>query len=153
MAGEERTETALARALLRAGGVAALATLEPGGGPFSSYVVTAPAADGSPLLLLSRLAAHSRNLKRDSRASLLLVREPAPGSDAMAAARLTLTGRALKDDDPRSLNLYVARHPDAASYSTFADFSVYRFELAAGHLVAGFGRIVGLERDELLAPA
>ena len=55
---------------------AALASLKPDGQPFASYVVTAPDVDGSPLMLLSRLAEHTRNLEGDPRASLLFVREP-----------------------------------------------------------------------------
>src|SRR5438128_1072480 len=88
MAEETVSNQELARSLLTAGGSAALATLTPDGGPFASYVVTAPAADGSPLMLLSRLAEHTKNLDRDPRASLLLVREPPPGSESMTALRL-----------------------------------------------------------------
>ena len=101
-------------------------------------------------MLLSALAEHARNLARDPRASLLFVREPEPGSEAMTAMRLTLTGRAEKDADPENRRRYVARHPDAARYADFSDFSLYRFEIAAGHLVAGFGRIVALTEGELL---
>ena len=141
----------LAHNLLMAGGSASLATLLPDGTPFASYVVTAPAADGAPLLLLSRLAEHTRNLDRDPRASLLLVREPPAGSESMTALRLTLTGRCARDPDAESKRLFLARNPDAARYAGFADFSLFRFHIAAGHMVAGFGRIVGLSREELRA--
>lgn len=140
----------VARALLAAGGAATLATLGRDGGPYASYVVTAPAADGAPLTLLSRLARHTGNLSHDARASLLFVREPEPGSESMTAERLTITGRCVVDDDPRSMQLFLERHPDAERYAGFADFSLYRFELEAGHLVAGFGRIVDLTPEELL---
>lgn len=140
----------LARSLMVAGGPAALATLTADGEPFASYVVTADDADGSPLMLLSRLAEHTKNLERDARASLLFVREPPPGEERMTAARLTLTGRCGKHDDAEAKARYLARHRDAARYAGFADFSLFRFEIAAGHLVAGFGRIVGMTREELL---
>lgn len=139
-----------ARALLGTGGAATLATLGADGGPFASYVITAPAADGAPLTLLSRLARHTENLERDPRASLLFVREPAPGSESMTAERLSLTGRCVKTKDAESRRLFLQRHPDAERYAGFADFSLYRFEVAAGHLVAGFGRIVDLTPEELL---
>ena len=109
--------------------------------------------DGSPLLLLSRLAVHTKNLERDPRASLLLVREPEAGSESMTALRLTLTGRVLREDSADSRRLFLARHPDAARYAGFADFSLYRFHVEGGHLVAGFGRIVSLNPDELREPA
>jgi heme oxygenase (biliverdin-IX-beta and delta-forming) len=150
MSGEPQSNQALARELLAAGGVATLATLTESGGPFASYVVTAPGDDDAPLMLLSNLAEHSKNLARDSRASLLFVREPETGSEAMTAARLTLVGRALKDADPKSRARYVARHSDAARYADFSDFVLYRFEIESGHLVAGFGRIVALTKQDLL---
>ena len=47
----------------------------------------------------------------------------------------------------------VGANPDAARYAAFADFSLYRFHVEGGHLVAGFGRIVSLTPDELREPA
>ena len=148
---EDVSPQRLAREMLAAGGPATLATLEPGGGPFASYVTVAQAPDGAPVTLLSRLAVHTRNLSLDPRASLLFVREPAPDEPRMTASRLTLTGRCATTDDAEARAAFLARHPDAASYAGFADFALYRFDIEAGHLVAGFGVIVPLTRDELLA--
>ena len=67
----------------------------------------------------------------------------------MAASRLTLTGRLLPRHDPGMKRIFLARHPDAARYAGFTDFSLYRFDVEAGHLVAGFGRIVDLGAAEL----
>jgi putative heme iron utilization protein len=146
-------DISLARELLRVGGTASLATLEPDGCPFASYVVTAPAADGVPLTLISRLARHTQNLERDPRASLLFVRQPGAGDESMTAARLTITGRCLKTDNEEARRLFLARHPDARRYAGFGDFALYRFEVAAGHLVAGFGRIVEFTSEDLLGSA
>src|SRR5262245_38350930 len=132
MSEEIQSNQELARGLMAAGGPAGLATLSASGGPFASYVVTAPSADGSPLMLLSRLAEHTKNLERDTRASLLFVREPQAGDEAMTAMRLTLSGRCAKDADERSRGLYLARHPDAARYASFSDFSLYRLEVESG---------------------
>jgi putative heme iron utilization protein len=147
---DSASNAALARELMHDAGTAALATLGADGGPFASYVTAAPGRDGAPLMLLSRLAVHTRNLAGDPRASLLFIREPAAGSESMTAIRLTLVGRALLDEDPEALRRFLARHPDAARYAGFADFSIYRFRIASGHLVAGFGRIVDLTQEELL---
>ena len=147
---ETVSDSALSRELLRETRTAALATLNEAGGPFASYVTVAPSPDGTPLLYLSRLAVHTRNLERDPRASLLLVRAPPPSSEALTAVRLTLTGEALKDLERESLRLFVSRHPEAGRYASFADFSLYRFKILSGHLVAGFGRIVDLTPAELL---
>jgi putative heme iron utilization protein len=147
---DQLSNAEVARGLMREARSAALGTLDDTGAPFASYVITAPAGDLSPLLLLSRLAVHTRNLERDARASLLLVREPAVDEETMTALRLTLSGRARRDDDPEARRRFLARHSDASRYAGFADFSIYRFDVAAGHLVAGFGRIVTLTSADLL---
>lgn len=152
MTEEALSNQELAGELLAAGGPATLATLLPDGGPFASYVITAPAPDGAPLMLLSRLAEHTKNLERDPLASLLFVREAPAGAETMTALRLTVRGRCERSADPESRRLFIARHPDAARYADFADFSLFRFEVTAGHMVAGFGRIVSLMREELLHP-
>ena len=139
-----------ARVLLSAGGPAALATLAPDGAPFCSFVASAPAGDLTPVLLLSRLAIHARNLASDARASLLLTAPPPPGEEDMATIRLSLVGTAVPDSDPALREAYLARHPDSAGYAGFADFRIYRFHVAEGHLVAGFGRIETLQASALI---
>ena len=63
----------LAKHLLRTVRAGALATLDRESGyPFASLVTVATDCDGSPLLLMSRLAAHTGNLEQDPRASILL---------------------------------------------------------------------------------
>ncbi|MCE3555216.1 CREG family protein [Pseudonocardia sp. RS11V-5] len=121
------------------------------GFPFGSVVAYALDADGSPLLCLSDLAEHSRNLAADPRASLL-VAEPAPGNtDPLAAPRATLVGRVWVlhgDERTRGLAAYRRTFPDAG-YIDFADFQLYRLEVRTIRFVAGFGRMAWLEPDEL----
>ena len=81
----------LAKTLLRSVGSGALATLDAQGAPFSTLTTVATDTDGRPLLLLSQLAAHTRHLAADSRASLLLAR--IGRGDPLAHPRLTLNGR------------------------------------------------------------
>jgi heme iron utilization protein len=149
MTTETQSNQELARDLLATGDTATLATLTAKGAPFASYVLTAPAIDGSPLMLLSALAQHTKNLERDPRASLLFVREAERGDETLTASRLTLTGGCIRDADLLSRQRYLNRHPDSTRYAEFSDFSLYRFNVESGYLVAGFGRIVGLTREEL----
>lgn len=58
-------------------------------------------------------------------------------------------GRCALENDALAKQRYLNRHRDAARYSEFSDFSLYRFEVESGYLVAGFGRIVSLTREEL----
>ncbi|HTV88946.1 MAG TPA: DUF2470 domain-containing protein [Stellaceae bacterium] len=144
---EASDTTAAARRLLRGSAHAALAT-SLAGWPYASLVAVACAIDGSPLLLLSDLAQHSHNIAADARVSLLFTAAAMPG-DPLAAGRLSLLGRAERCDDPRAAARYAARHPASAGYAGFADFKLYRVDIERGHLVAGFGRIAWVARDEL----
>ena len=138
-----------AKKLLREARSGALATLMPGSGdPYCSLVNVASAPDGSPLLLLSRLAVHTRNLLADPRISLML--DERKEGDPLEGARVMLMGTAVASDDPHDRRRYLARHPEAASFAGFADFGFYRLALKTAHLVAGFGRIVDLAPGEVL---
>jgi len=138
----------LCRQLMRRQGHAALATTlpgEPAGRPYVSLVAVACDCDASLLLLLSDLAQHSRNIAADKRVSLLFDDDGGGEADPLARPRLSLLGEAVRDDDPRLIARFVARHPSAETYRGFADFRLYRVEIGRGHLVAGFGRISWIE--------
>jgi putative heme iron utilization protein len=139
----------LAKSLLRKVRSGALATLErEGGAPFASLVTVATDLDGTPLLLLSRLSAHTLNLEADPRCSLLLA---AGGKgDPLAHPRLTVTGIAQRSDEARVRARFLARHPKAALYADFPDFAFFRLEVRAGHLNGGFAKAATLNAAELL---
>jgi hypothetical protein len=142
----------LARSLLRRSRQGALATLMPGSGdPYCSLVSVASHCDASPILLISRLALHTRNILADSRVSLMLD-ERAEG-DPLEGARIMLAGRAEQAGDADEANLrrrYLNAHPSAEAFVNFKDFSFFRIAPAGAHLVAGFGRIVDLEPGQFL---
>ena len=142
---------ALARSLLRRSRQGALATLTPGSGdPYCSLVNIASAPDGSPVLLISRLAIHTKNILADPRASLMLD-ERAPG-DPLEGARIMVAGvaeEASKDKDVLRRR-YLAAHPSAEVFAGFGDFAFFRIRPKGVHLVAGFGRIVDLKASDVL---
>ena len=100
--------------------------------------------------MLSDIAVHTKNLKRDARVSVLLVEPGGEGGDPLAGARLTIVGTIAEDTDPGHRRRFVARHREATGYSTFRDFNLYRIAVRGAHLVAGFGRIVDLQPSDLL---
>lgn len=140
---------AAAKKLLREARAGALATLMPGtGDPYCSLVNVATAADGSPLILVSRLAVHTRNLLADARVSLMLDERKA--GDPLEGARIMVSGRAVATSDPQARRRYLARQPEAERFVDFPDFAFYRIAIRAVHLVAGFGRIVDLMPEDVL---
>src|SRR5258707_2582558 len=142
----------LTRSLLRRSRQGALATLmADSGDPYCSLVNVASYADGSPILLISRLAVHTRNILADSRVSLMLD-ERAEG-DPLEGSRIMLAGpaeRAGTDDLPVLRRRYLNAHPSAETFVNFNDFSFFRIRPSGAHLVAGFGRIVDLKPELFL---
>jgi heme iron utilization protein len=142
----------LARSLLRRSRQGALATLVPGSGdPYCSLVNVASHPDGSPILLISRLALHTRNILGDSRVSLMLDERAA--GDPLEGSRIMLAGRAEEaGGDPIALlrRRYLNAHPSAEAFVNFKDFAFFRIHPTGAHLVAGFGRIVDLKPEQFL---
>lgn len=159
MAIDDSKPGAVARRLLRATDRAALATSlagsEPIGAeswPYASLVLLACDHDAAPLLLMSDLAEHSKNIAVDGRAALL-IDGTAGRVDPLTGPRVTVLGTVEKSDDPRLKARFVARHPSAALYADFADFHLYRVTVARAHFVAGFGRIHWIDAADLTLAA
>lgn len=141
------------RRLMRGLDRATLATAakDRAGWPYASLVLVATDLDATPLLMLSDLAEHTANLAADPRVSLLFD-GTGDRADPLTGARATVLGRAVKVSDARLLSRYVRRHPSAEMYAGFKDFNLYRVDVEAAHLVAGFGRIHWIGREAVLAP-
>ncbi len=138
-----------AKKLLREARSGALATLMPdSGNPYCSLVNVATDVSGAPLMLLSRLAIHTRNLLADNRISLML--DERKQGDPLQGARVMLMGSCAKNPDSSAASLYLRRHPEAEQYAGFADFAYYAMTIERVHLVAGFGRIVDLKPQDIL---
>ena len=136
---------AAARALLAAENIGVLLTISVHrpGYPYGSVTPYALSAEGAPLLLFSRLAAHTRNLAADPRAGLF-VGDRSAAADPQAGARVSLLGQVRPVPDAAVADArarYLARHPQAADYFALGDFSLWRFDIEEARLIAGFGEI------------
>jgi putative heme iron utilization protein len=121
--------------------------------PFASLTAYASTAHGEPLLLLSDLAEHTRNLRADPRASLL-VHDTLAAEDAAAGARVTLIGNAerLADEGaPRdeAQARYLQKNPEASTYLALTDFHFWVLRVAEARFVNGFGAAGWLEGERL----
>jgi len=132
-----------ARTLVHAGGTGVLSTHSQRlvGFPFGSVMPYAPDAEGSPILLISHLAMHARNLQADQRASLLIL--PEGGDDhPLAESRVTLLGTVEgvpEAETPALRDAYLERNPEARTWVDFADFRFHRLTPLDVYFVAGFG--------------
>ena len=139
------------RSLLRRSRQGALATLMTGSGdPYCSLVNVASQPDGSPILFISRLAIHTKNLLADARVSLML--DERVEGDPLEGSRIMLSGHAEEVVSDRDIvrQRYLNAHPTAEVFVDFKDFSFFRINPTGTHLVAGFGRILDLKPAQFL---
>jgi heme iron utilization protein len=146
----ERAEAV--RKLLREARHGLLSTngLEPAGIPYGSLVVVATTGEGVPVVLVSHLAQHTKNLVADGRASLLVLE--ATGGDPQQAARATLLGTARRLDGAEEAEArarFLAVHPEAERYFDL-DFQLWALAPAEARYVGGFGAAAWVSGSELL---
>jgi putative heme iron utilization protein len=126
------------------------------GFPFGSLTPYALRADGTPFVLISAIAQHTKNLARDPRCSLFARDPKAEASgDAQATWRVTVLARAqrieAKDEELEELHArYAARVPDAPGYGSAHDFSFWALRPVKLRAIGGFGAIRWLPPDAIL---
>jgi putative heme iron utilization protein len=151
---QTNNQTQGARALIRSERNAVLCTLSKriAGFPFGSVAPFAVSGAGEPIILISEIAEHTRNLRADARASLL-IQDSAAMADPQAGARATLVGyavpvpRAYLDDARRR---YLGLFPNSASYFEAHDFSLFQIKVEQVRFIGGFGEIHWIEGRELV---
>ncbi|WP_176036771.1 HugZ family protein [Brucella tritici] len=147
----------LAKTLLRTSRYGAIAVFDASTGrPLASRVAVATDTDGTPLILVSGLAAHTPGLLANPACSLLLG-EVGKG-DPLAHPRVTLHCRAQKvekvaPDYPRIRQRYLNHNPKGSLYVDLGDFAFFRLDLESASLNGGFGKAFNLTRDDLLCKA
>ena len=141
-----------ARLLLRRARTAALGTrnLDPEG-PYVSLANIATDPQGYPIIFISKLAWHTRNILAHPEGSLMVSEIPAEG-DALTGPRVTIMGRFEQVPAAEIAPRYAHHHPAARGYLDFPDFSFWRLRPQKIHAVAGFGRIETMEPDEVFLP-
>ena len=114
--------------------------LEPAGYPYGSFVTVA-FDGGAPVLLISRLAEHTKNLERDPRASLLVAE--GGSADPLANGRVTMIGRCtrIEGKGASARQAFLATHPNAAYYADFRDFAFWKLHVASVRYIGGYGRM------------
>ncbi len=148
-----RTAAEEARTILAAGSVATLATLTEAGDPWAS-VVTYGLLDGAPVLCVSRLAQHGRNLTVDSRASIAVCAPVPDGVDPSDSGRVTLAGSVEQpagEELEAARNAYRAAVRSAEVFGDFGDFTFWLLRVRRIRWVGGFGRMASVDVDKYVA--
>lgn len=147
-----RELTVVLQQLIHGRMIAALGTLHEGV-PFVSMVPYAIASDGSFVLHVSRLAAHTQDLLDHPDVSLLITESEASGKLPQALARVTVQGQAtmLERDSQKHIDardVYLSRFPDAAPLFEFSDFNIVIIKPMSARVIAGFGQATTITGDD-----
>lgn len=149
---EKKDSIDAARALMAQARAGALGSINKDGSPLVTLVAVATIEDGAPLLLLSQIAAHTQNILREPRASLL-IEGTSDDPDPMTAPRLSLSGKMVALDESeiaKAKARFVEKHPGSEPYDTELDFSYYRLAIESVRFNQGFGRFRKLGPGDLL---
>lgn len=144
--------TVTARDLLRSRlyGVLSTLSVEMRGWPFGSLAPYVMDHEGTPYVLISRLAEHTRNLDADARVSLLARALP-KGRDAQAVGRVTVLARAARTQVAEPFRARFIRYlPEAEGYLGLGDFAFYRLAVERVRYIGGFGAIHWIEPEDFL---
>jgi putative heme iron utilization protein len=145
-----------ARTLVANATVGTLASLTASGDPWASVVTYGQLEDGTPVLCVSRLALHGRNLAADARASLAISATVEPGEDPSDVGRVTLAGEV---EQPQGSELDAARAayraavPSGEVFAEFGDFTFWLLRVRQIRWVGGFGRMANADPADYAAAA
>jgi hypothetical protein len=145
------THAVMARTLVESQRLGSLASLRSGGQPFASVVQYVVDLSGWPVLFVSALAEHTKNLLRDGRACLLVATPVRQGDDPMALPRVSVLGpcEPVPQGDVAGLrDRFVAAHPTVAAYVSFGDFAFWRLRPDEIRFVGGYGRMSWVTPDD-----
>ena len=142
---QETSLPLVARNLLsqnRTGSLSTFSTKHPGF-PFASIATYSVSPSGEPIFFFSSMARHSKNLKSNPNASLLVTADSATAQGgALASGRVTVIGEITpveKSDLEAIAHDYLSVNPEATQWASFGDFQFYRLKVVDVYVVAGFG--------------
>lgn len=140
-----------ARTILANETVGTLATLQSDGSPWASTIQYGLLDDGTPVILVSTLALHGRNLKADPRASLAVAGPVPKGHDPGDSGRVSLAGKfevpqgAERDAAEKA---FFTAAPGSEGYISWDDFDLYVMRVEQVRWVGGFGRMASAKPTE-----
>lgn len=129
-------------------GVLSTLSLDVEGYPFGSVVPYCLSEKVEPVILISNIAQHTKNINANSKVSLTIFDKNK--NDVQANGRITYIGDAIKDDDPYLKDKYINNISDSIKYFEFHDFSIYKIVLKKVRFIDGFGKIYWVDPQDFI---
>ena len=133
-------------------GVLSTVSIDLPGYPFGSVTPYCTDRMCRPIIYVSHIAQHTKNILADSRVSLTIV-EKGESDDVQAHGRVTCIADARQvepgDDDVHER--YFRYFPSARQYEDTHDFEFFRLELVRIRFIGGFGQIFWVEPSAFMA--
>jgi putative heme iron utilization protein len=131
-------------------GVLSTTSLDVPGFPFGSVVPYCVDALCRPIIYISHIAQHTRNILADPRVSLTVLERMAGSDDVQAFGRVTCLANAqsIENQESEVRERYFRHFPSARQYEQTHDFAFFRLEPVRVRFIGGFGQIYWLEPDE-----
>lgn len=135
--------------------------------PYCTFVMVAFDYDCSPIILLSDLSEHTKNINKNKTVSIMFCEEQPLSDyfpkfqkkiklnsvisyeDPMSRPRVTVIGDLEKTNHENQRRRFISRHPESKLYSSFADMNVYKLNIKSAHLTGGFAKVKWFEKCEL----
>ena len=137
----EPTLAERSRTLMALGGTSSLATMsrKHPGYPYASVMPYATDGRGNPLFLISQMAIHTKNIRDEPRATLLVAEQ---AGTSLGAARISIMGDVHEigeDEKPAAIEAYLLTHPESRQWAGFGDFAMYQLQIKDIYFIGGFG--------------
>lgn len=135
--------------------------------PYCTFVMVAFDYDCSPIILLSDLSEHTKNINKNNTVSIMFCEEQTfldyfpkfqrevklnsviSYEDPMSRPRVTVIGNLEKTNQENQKKRFISRHPESKLYSSFADMNIYKLNIKSAHLTGGFAKVKWFDKCEL----
>ncbi|SDC92325.1 hypothetical protein SAMN05216345_104475 [Cupriavidus sp. YR651] len=117
------------------------------GYPYATVVPYVPDEAHRPVVCISALAEHTKNLLADSRVSLSVLQPEA--TDIQTARRLTVVGEAEQFEPSQAFLAHYLRYEPGAERQLALDFMFFRLNTMRVRFIEGLGRMGWLDKADL----
>ena len=116
--------------------------------PFGSIIPYILDKKGKPVIFISSMALHTKNIKADARCSIMM--HKIDKENVFNTSRITFVGKIIKleGDQDELKKAYLEKYKEAEDFIDFEDFSFYRLEADKIYYIGGFGDIQWIELSD-----